>query len=192
MSRFLKGVNMTLNETLSRLARDFVQRKITVKTIPDETRSRTYEGTIIGVAYRHNENAIVFFTDQIGFAEIVAHLSQGKNKPWYSIKYGSGDQLEDMVKVPLIDGTTPLNELLGEYLEKGIDSNSYQDLSDRVCPELKTNFLRFVNTGEAANEYLVHLEHCHKCNTAVELAFQRQATAFESLARFLRNKSSKK
>ena len=74
---------MSLNQTLSQLAMDFVQRRVTVKTIPDETRSRTYEGTIIGVAFRRNENAIVFFTDQVGFAEFAVHPSQGRNKTWY-------------------------------------------------------------------------------------------------------------
>ena len=113
---------MSLNRTLSRLALNFVQRKVTVKTIPDETSSRTYEGTIIGVAFRRNENAIVFYTDQVGFAEFAVHPPQGKsNKPWYSIKYGLGDRLVDMVEVPVIDDTTPINKLMGRYITKGIE-----------------------------------------------------------------------
>jgi hypothetical protein len=101
---------------------NFVQREVTVKTIPDESRSRTYEGTIIGVAYRRNENAIVFYTDQLGFHEFAVHPPHGKStEPWYSIKYGSGDQLVDMVEVPLIDKTIPINKLLGQYLKEGME-----------------------------------------------------------------------
>ena len=64
---------MSLRKSLSKLAMDFVGKKVTVKTIPDETRPRTYEGTIIGVAYRRDEDAVVFFTDQMGFAEFAVH-----------------------------------------------------------------------------------------------------------------------
>ena len=113
---------MSLGKALSELAMNFVGKKVTVKTIPDETRSRTYEGRIIGVAYRHHENAIVFFTDQIGFAEFAVHPPYGKSKdPWYSIKYGSGDQLVDSVEIPLINGTKPIDKLMGEYLKKSIE-----------------------------------------------------------------------
>ena len=113
---------MALNKVLSRLAKNFVQRKVTVKTIPDESRSCTYEGIIIGVAFRHNENAIVFYTDQLGFHEFAVHPSHGKStEPWYSIKYGSGDQLVDMIEVPVIDGTKPIDKLLGQHLRQGIE-----------------------------------------------------------------------
>ncbi|MBI2065354.1 MAG: hypothetical protein HYT62_04900 [Candidatus Yanofskybacteria bacterium] len=108
---------MALNEALSGLAKNFVQRKVTVKTIPDEVHSRTYEGIIIGVAFRRNTNAIVFFTDQAGFAEFAVHPSQGKNKPWYSIRYDIGDRVVDMIEAPVIDNVIPIDKLLGQYLD---------------------------------------------------------------------------
>jgi hypothetical protein len=113
---------MSLKKNLSRLALDFVEKKVTVKTIPDESQSRTYEGTIIGVAYRRNENAIIFYTDQPGFYEFAVHPPHWKStESWYSIKYGSGAQLVDMVEVPLIDKTIPISKLLGRYLKEGIE-----------------------------------------------------------------------
>ena len=70
--------------------------------------------------------------------------------------------------------------------------NFYQDLINKVCPEFKSNFSAFINSGEAANYYLGHLDSCPICQEAVKEAFGQQATAFEGFSCYLRNKSSKK
>ena len=70
--------------------------------------------------------------------------------------------------------------------------NPYQGLADKVCPELKANFITFVNSGGGTNEYLGHLDRCSRCQEAVGEAFKRQGTAFEGFVRYLRSKSSKK
>ena len=65
----------------------------------------------------------------------------------------------------------------------------FHDLANQVCPELRDNFLRFVNMGEAANEYIVHIDYCPKCKKAIESAFERQARALENLARIMNKKA---
>lgn len=70
--------------------------------------------------------------------------------------------------------------------------NPYQDLIDKVCSALKEDFVRFITTGEGTNVYLSHVDHCPKCQRSIEEVIKRQATAFENLARSLRDKSSRK
>lgn len=79
-----------------------------------------------------------------------------------------------------------LEKQLPEIAKRFDEPSPYDELANKVCSELKENFFRFVNTGEAVNEYLVHLDHCQKCHEAVETAFDRQAKALEALGRHLR------
>lgn len=53
---------------------------------------------------------------------------------------------------------------------------------NRLAPELKN----FTETGYASGGFLAHLDKCDYCGAAVDLAFDRQAKAFEAYIRYLR------
>jgi hypothetical protein len=53
-------------------------------------------------------------------------------------------------------------------------------------PRWHEDFSRFIETGEASEEFLNFLDHDEPCQKAVKAAFTKQAKAFENLARALR------
>ena len=69
--------------------------------------------------------------------------------------------------------------------------NSFQDLVDKVCQELQDDFILFVNSGEASEGYLIHLDCCPKCQESVKEAFDRMATALENLSHHLNARVAK-
>ena len=69
--------------------------------------------------------------------------------------------------------------------------NSFQDLVDKVCQELQDDFILLVNSGEASEGYLAHLDYCPKCQEPVKEAFNRMATALENLSHHLNDRVAK-
>jgi hypothetical protein len=56
----------------------------------------------------------------------------------------------------------------------------------RVEPKWHKEFLQFVETGDASEEFLTYMDRDPSCQQAVEAVFSEQAAAFESLSRDLR------
>jgi hypothetical protein len=54
----------------------------------------------------------------------------------------------------------------------------------------RNDYLRFIETGEASQEFLSYIDKDSNAQEAVEMAFNAQADAFEGLARELRGISS--
>lgn len=67
-----------------------------------------------------------------------------------------------------------------------------EKLAERVELGQRTEFIRFVTTGEASNEFLSHLDSCPVCKNAVEEAFQITSKQFEDLGRVLARDRNKK
>jgi hypothetical protein len=61
-----------------------------------------------------------------------------------------------------------------------------EDLIAKVAPEWRAAFVRFVDTGEADDAFLNHLDQDKSTQEAVEIAFNAQAEALEGLAQALR------
>jgi hypothetical protein len=59
------------------------------------------------------------------------------------------------------------------------------DLLKLVEGQWQETFSRFIETGEAPQEFLDYMDSDPNCQRAVELAFSTQAEAFESVARNL-------
>lgn len=57
---------------------------------------------------------------------------------------------------------------------------------DLVEPAYKEDFQKFVETGEASEEFLDYLEKDQQAQEAVDIVFDRQAKAFENFAKMLR------
>ena len=55
-----------------------------------------------------------------------------------------------------------------------------------VDPTWHSEFLNFIETGEASEEFLTYMDQNPSCQRAVEAAFSEQAAAFESFSRDLR------
>src|SRR5712664_146200 len=62
-----------------------------------------------------------------------------------------------------------------------------EDLLKNVDSKWHGDFLRFVETGEAGEQFLDYLNHDEGGQQAVEVAFNAQAQAFQGLAEELRN-----
>src|SRR5258708_9483405 len=62
-----------------------------------------------------------------------------------------------------------------------------EDLLKNVDNKWHGDFLRFVETGEAGEQFLDYLNHDESGQQAVEMAFNAQAQAFQGLAEELRN-----
>jgi len=56
-----------------------------------------------------------------------------------------------------------------------------------VDPRWHQEFLSFIETGDASEEFLTYMDRNPSCQQAVEAAFSQQAAAFERLARDLRS-----
>jgi hypothetical protein len=61
-----------------------------------------------------------------------------------------------------------------------------EDLLQSVDRRWHEEFLRFIETGEAGDEFLRYLDHDKGGQQAVEMAFNAQAAAFEGLAEELK------
>ena len=61
-----------------------------------------------------------------------------------------------------------------------------EDLAVRMAPEWRNPFVRFIETGEAEEAFLDHLDRDKATQEAVELAFSAQSQALEGLAHALR------
>jgi len=61
-----------------------------------------------------------------------------------------------------------------------------EELLQNVDRRWHSEFLRFVETGEAGDEFLQYLNHDKGGQQAVEMAFNAQAAAFEGLAEELK------
>lgn len=60
------------------------------------------------------------------------------------------------------------------------------ELTAGIEPRWRQEFLRFIETGDASEEFLTYMDQDPACQAAVEAAFSEQAAAFESLSRDLR------
>lgn len=61
-----------------------------------------------------------------------------------------------------------------------------EDLTVMVAPEWRNAFVRFIETGEAEEAFLDHIDRDKPTQEAVELAFSAQSQALEGLAHALR------
>jgi hypothetical protein len=59
-----------------------------------------------------------------------------------------------------------------------------------IDPRWRSDYLHFIETGEAPKEFLSYIDQDSGAQEAVEMAFNAQAEAFEGLARELRGISS--
>ncbi len=60
-----------------------------------------------------------------------------------------------------------------------------EELVDRVAPEWRSAFVRFIETGDADETFLDYLDRDKEMQEAVELAFTAQSQALEGLAHAL-------
>lgn len=65
-----------------------------------------------------------------------------------------------------------------------------EDLVNRLDPQWRSAFVKFVETGDADQAFLKYLDEDKGCQKAVELAFTAQAAAFEDFARALKHEQS--
>lgn len=63
------------------------------------------------------------------------------------------------------------------------------DMLELVRPEWHQAFIRFVETGEAEDDFLDYLDQDDQGKEAIEMAFVRQAQGFENLAAELKKSS---
>ncbi len=63
-----------------------------------------------------------------------------------------------------------------------------KDLLENVDDQWRSEFVRFVETGEADDAFLTYLDENEGAQTAVEGAFKRQAAKFEELATELKRR----
>lgn len=56
---------------------------------------------------------------------------------------------------------------------------------DLVQPAYREDFLRFVETGEADDSFFDYLEKDEDAQKAVDIVYERQVKAFETLAKLL-------
>jgi hypothetical protein len=61
-----------------------------------------------------------------------------------------------------------------------------QELHQAVDPKWQAELLRFIDSGEASDEFLAFMDKDPACQRAVEAAFDQQALAFEELSRSVR------
>jgi len=67
--------------------------------------------------------------------------------------------------------------------------DTMRDLCDEVSRDL---FEKFIETGEAPEDLLNHIDQCEKCGAEAERVFHKQARAFEGLAKALREEREKR
>lgn len=72
------------------------------------------------------------------------------------------------------------------------DDEEEERLLESACSYWRDYLSQFVNTGEAPEILLTHIENCPCCHTAIEFMFQRQARSFEEVAKKLREDRNKK
>ena len=60
-----------------------------------------------------------------------------------------------------------------------------EELSEKVEPEWRTEFVRFVTTGKPAPEFESHLDSCQTCQMAAEEAFRITSRGLEMVAEAL-------
>jgi len=65
-----------------------------------------------------------------------------------------------------------------------------EEMLDLVELRWHSEFLKFIETGNASGEFLMYVDRDPSCQRAVEFAFSQQAAAFESLSRDLRTAAS--
>lgn len=63
-------------------------------------------------------------------------------------------------------------------------------MPNTACERWKAEFEKFIQTGEASDEFLAHLDNCEHCGKTVDDAFNRQAKTFEELAEILRQNAA--
>lgn len=59
---------------------------------------------------------------------------------------------------------------------------SYQELASEVCPEFQKDFLIVANKGNASTRYLIHIDSCEKCQSAIEKALRQMSAALEGIS----------
>ncbi|MBX4205253.1 MAG: hypothetical protein KW788_03680 [Candidatus Doudnabacteria bacterium] len=65
------------------------------------------------------------------------------------------------------------------------DDKWAEKLAEKVEPEQRTEFIRFVTAGESSPEFQSHLDSCQACQAAVEEAVQITSRGLERLAETL-------
>lgn len=79
---------------------------------------------------------------------------------------------------------------MAETFHEQLEVDYLADLLEMVSPEWRHAFLRFVETGEAEEDFLSYLDQDTQCQEAVEAAFNRQAEGFEGMATELKRLSA--
>ncbi|MFA6042997.1 MAG: hypothetical protein WCV85_00025 [Patescibacteria group bacterium] len=58
-------------------------------------------------------------------------------------------------------------------------------LPEGVCADRQTDFQSFIDSGDATEEYLTHLDHCDGCQQAIDHETQKTMAAFERLGAYI-------
>jgi|SRR3972149_7453848 len=59
-------------------------------------------------------------------------------------------------------------------------------ISNKVCPNQKENFFKFIEGADKEDAYILHLEKCHPCGEAVRAVFEWDMAAFKRFGDALR------
>jgi hypothetical protein len=62
-----------------------------------------------------------------------------------------------------------------------------EELVDQVAPVWRSEFVQFIHTGEASDEFLAYLDSDPASQRAVEQAFAAQSAAFQEFAKLLQS-----
>lgn len=62
-----------------------------------------------------------------------------------------------------------------------------ENLVDQVAPAWRSEFVQFIHTGEASDEFLSYLDTDPSSQEAVEQAFAAQSAAFQEFAKLLQS-----
>lgn len=62
----------------------------------------------------------------------------------------------------------------------------FENALQKIAPARQKQFLHFIDTGEAEDEFLTYLDSDSQAQQAVEMTFNAQAEAFQGLAEVLR------
>ena len=60
-----------------------------------------------------------------------------------------------------------------------------EDVTDTIDPQHREEFCRFIENGEASEDFLAYMDESEECQRAIEQVFAREAAQFEELTRSL-------
>lgn len=110
---------------------------------------------------------------------------------WYFKRSNKNRLKKAREQYSLITQTTKKGKDFYTALEQTYEQQTpekYANIINLIKPEYHHRFVHFVETGEASKELREYIEKDSDASNAVELAFQKQASAFEVLAKDLKHK----